>query len=667
MPRKGPRTVNVDVALGLRPPPKKPGPKPKSFVDKQLKPRQPLVRSQQSYPKSRKIEVVLWMCRTRLPEPRGFHAAANVRVSAGAGHYRHVLDGMDPKGAAVFRPPSLAETYNFWKIPTATINQWWSKRDDLLANDWRKHDVINFFTLTKEQLDEIWPDPGKDVSTKDYVGDSPLPVKSVSLRSETHSDPDMMEVRELSPKELTIWIPKGSLKPGTSLRDETLSQWQLVQPTPTPSPAPNKASSHRIFYKPMPTLDEAFSEALSAFNAKRPPSDQFHPPIPGQAPGPYQGQYLGQQLQPLVNCHHPQQPPYYGPTQPYGHPPYPGPTPQRQRHPPPPNGHFHQPPPSQPHPPARPAQQQQRNEPAPESLISEEERVLKQHHDILTKGLSGELRGMNIELQNKILGDAIVYLVTGILPLLVSGKQNGSLAQILATCLNNVPLQNQVSTLSHALVFSQQFKQGGQTAGSSSSANTKGSSAPAPQNPRKHPLEESNAAGGANGQAAKTQRLLDGMTSTRRRAEEVIQRARDTSTNIPAVALVEEDLERELDALDATATNGEGSSTTQNNTRQSMAIHVDKAEEESSDPESEEEYNGPLWKDKRWMRKGRSPKCNRRNNKTLTPMSHEDEYVTPMEPHDEDAAVAAIAVAAASLAHNIENRDSDEDDGSEEN
>ncbi|RPB00518.1 hypothetical protein L873DRAFT_1564006, partial [Choiromyces venosus 120613-1] len=82
------------------------GPKPKPLASRSHQPRGPIQRIRRSYSKARKIQVLLFLL-----------------------HHRVAVDGT---AQSQFRPPTQLEASRYWKIPEATISQWWLKRDEIL-------------------------------------------------------------------------------------------------------------------------------------------------------------------------------------------------------------------------------------------------------------------------------------------------------------------------------------------------------------------------------------------------------------------------------------------------------------------------------------------------------------------------------------------------------
>ncbi|KAI1254420.1 hypothetical protein MGN70_003823 [Eutypa lata] len=121
------------------------GPKPfpgtrRKRCDLRVPPPQPIVRPKTTYNKKRKTDVLMYLIHHRLADARGFdqrdHYFPITRMRQGmaplsmeeAKQRREYWD----KGAVVYRPPTLRDAENFWKIPHSTITHWWKKREKYL-------------------------------------------------------------------------------------------------------------------------------------------------------------------------------------------------------------------------------------------------------------------------------------------------------------------------------------------------------------------------------------------------------------------------------------------------------------------------------------------------------------------------------------------------------
>ncbi|KAK4187958.1 hypothetical protein QBC35DRAFT_368659, partial [Podospora australis] len=114
-------------------PRKKPGPAPKPLSERLMqKSLKPVRRVERSYPKERKIEVLLYLLNHRVPDARPRKVP---RRRIGQPHESELTQPMvrDENGELVwYRAPTYAEASEFWKIPTPTIQGWWDSRDKLL-------------------------------------------------------------------------------------------------------------------------------------------------------------------------------------------------------------------------------------------------------------------------------------------------------------------------------------------------------------------------------------------------------------------------------------------------------------------------------------------------------------------------------------------------------
>jgi hypothetical protein len=86
----------------------RPGPKPKPLNKRTYKPVKPIERIERSYSRERKVQVILF---------REYH---RIRI-------------IDPDtGLPIYRPPTLQETAEFWKIPRHNIGRWWNTREAII-------------------------------------------------------------------------------------------------------------------------------------------------------------------------------------------------------------------------------------------------------------------------------------------------------------------------------------------------------------------------------------------------------------------------------------------------------------------------------------------------------------------------------------------------------
>lgn len=130
MPPLGPISTNI-----LQ---KKPGPKPKPLHERKAPSFKPVTRVERSYKQKKRVEVLLFLLNHRIPGTTGGRG----------GHYRQDL----PPSQDGFRPPTLFEASQFFKIPEATIRTWWKKRDQLV----RKEDQRRYHPRWPELEDKLY-------------------------------------------------------------------------------------------------------------------------------------------------------------------------------------------------------------------------------------------------------------------------------------------------------------------------------------------------------------------------------------------------------------------------------------------------------------------------------------------------------------------------------
>ena len=86
----------------------RPGPKPKPLNERSYKPPKPIRRIQRSYSRERKIDVIMF-------------------------REHHRIQSIDPDtGLLVYKPPTLEQVAEFWKIPYETIRDWWKRRETII-------------------------------------------------------------------------------------------------------------------------------------------------------------------------------------------------------------------------------------------------------------------------------------------------------------------------------------------------------------------------------------------------------------------------------------------------------------------------------------------------------------------------------------------------------
>ncbi|KAH8812934.1 hypothetical protein F5884DRAFT_318914 [Xylogone sp. PMI_703] len=115
-----PQTTSATIQY---PQPKKRGPKPKPLHERKYKPRtKPVSALRRSYSKERKIEVLMFL----LYHQVGISPRTTYRVPK----YR---TGLPESTNSCYRPVTIKEASEFWKIPEGTIHEWWVRRDRILS------------------------------------------------------------------------------------------------------------------------------------------------------------------------------------------------------------------------------------------------------------------------------------------------------------------------------------------------------------------------------------------------------------------------------------------------------------------------------------------------------------------------------------------------------
>ncbi|KAK4449510.1 hypothetical protein QBC34DRAFT_405187 [Podospora aff. communis PSN243] len=112
---------------------KRKGPKPKPLSERVQSWTfdKPKTRQERSYTRERKIEVLMYLVKHRIPFEKSYRKVARRRI----GQYNEDADvpEVGPDGRRVwFRSPTYKEASEFWKIPVATISNWWDHREKIL-------------------------------------------------------------------------------------------------------------------------------------------------------------------------------------------------------------------------------------------------------------------------------------------------------------------------------------------------------------------------------------------------------------------------------------------------------------------------------------------------------------------------------------------------------
>ena len=107
------------------PPKKKPGPKPKPLTERAVA-NKPVKRLQRSYSREKKIQVITFLAQHKKVKTR--ERQNRRRTGTDDSHAALKTD------ALTYRDVTLREASQFFKIPVATLSNWWQLRDDILAN-----------------------------------------------------------------------------------------------------------------------------------------------------------------------------------------------------------------------------------------------------------------------------------------------------------------------------------------------------------------------------------------------------------------------------------------------------------------------------------------------------------------------------------------------------
>ncbi|KAK0656152.1 hypothetical protein B0T16DRAFT_398713 [Cercophora newfieldiana] len=113
---------------------KRKGPKPKPLSEKVegWTWDKPKARKERSYTRDRKIEVIMYLVKHKIKEVRSYRRVARRRIGQYPGD-GDLEPEMGPDGQMIWhRAPTYAEASEFWKIPTATISNWWEHREKIL-------------------------------------------------------------------------------------------------------------------------------------------------------------------------------------------------------------------------------------------------------------------------------------------------------------------------------------------------------------------------------------------------------------------------------------------------------------------------------------------------------------------------------------------------------
>jgi hypothetical protein len=105
---------------------KKPGPKPKSLLDRNAVDK-PVKRLQRSYSREKKIQVLTFLLHHKMVRSR---LAQQRRRRQGASE----ADAFLSVDLLTYRDVTLEEAAAFFKIPLATVGYWWARREAILQD-----------------------------------------------------------------------------------------------------------------------------------------------------------------------------------------------------------------------------------------------------------------------------------------------------------------------------------------------------------------------------------------------------------------------------------------------------------------------------------------------------------------------------------------------------
>jgi hypothetical protein len=119
-----PISANTTCVPAPTPVKKKPGPKPKSLVDRKAIDK-PVKRLQRSYSREKKIQVLTFLLHHKMVRSR---LAQQRRRRQGASE----TDALLTMDLLTYRDVTLEEAAAFFKIPLATVGRWWAGREAIL-------------------------------------------------------------------------------------------------------------------------------------------------------------------------------------------------------------------------------------------------------------------------------------------------------------------------------------------------------------------------------------------------------------------------------------------------------------------------------------------------------------------------------------------------------
>jgi hypothetical protein len=125
------QSISANINTRLAPPSvrKKPGPKPKSLLDRKAVDK-PVKRLQRTYSREKKIQVLTFLVHHKVVRAR----QRQQRRRDGASE----ADALLSIDVLLYRDVTLEEAGAFSKIPVTTIYNWWARREAILQNNSRE-------------------------------------------------------------------------------------------------------------------------------------------------------------------------------------------------------------------------------------------------------------------------------------------------------------------------------------------------------------------------------------------------------------------------------------------------------------------------------------------------------------------------------------------------
>lgn len=131
---------------------KRPGPKPKPLTERQPKRLRPISRIERSYPRERKIEVLIFLRTHQIPDTQRL-----------PGRIRDIEQRTaDIASTGSYRMPTFKEASIYWKVPRSTIADWWLHKDQIVMAQ------SNSRTITRTAWSPQWPLMEEDLYQRFY-------------------------------------------------------------------------------------------------------------------------------------------------------------------------------------------------------------------------------------------------------------------------------------------------------------------------------------------------------------------------------------------------------------------------------------------------------------------------------------------------------------------